>query len=30
MGIRHNNPEQSSTIKINKYAHSVYLLFTCC
>ena len=30
MGISPNNPEKSSTVKINKHAHSVYSLFTYC
>ena len=30
MRICHNNPEKSSTIKINEHIPSVYLLFTHC
>ena len=30
MSICHNNPEKSSTTKINKYAPSGYSLFTHC
>ena len=30
MSICHNNPENSSTTKINKHTPSGYSLFTCC
>ena len=28
MSTRHNDPEKSSTTKVNKHTHSGYLLFT--
>ena len=30
VNTRHNNPEKSSTVKVNKHTASVYSLFTDC